>query len=70
MKPQPEHQDNPYPRQSARITFRMSGNELERIDDFADSTGRDRSNIIRAAVKKYLDRQPPTEKETKKQPTG
>jgi len=66
MKSQPEHQDNPYPRQSARLGVRMSAPELDRIDKFANSTGRDKSSIIRAAVTQYLDRQPPTEKETKK----
>lgn len=47
-----------YPRWSARITVRMSEGELDRIDLFADITGSDRSNVIRAAVKDYLDDQP------------
>ena len=56
-----------YPRWSARITTRMSDDELERIDTFADITGRDRSSIIRTAIKEYLDDQPLLkEKRTKK----
>lgn len=47
-----------YPRWSARVTVRMSEAELDRIDDFADLTGGDRSSIIRNAVKNYLDDQP------------
>lgn len=54
-EPEPEYL---YPRWSARITVRMSEGELDRIDDFGNITGRDRSNIIRAAVKEYLDDQP------------
>ena len=47
-----------YPDWSARVTVRMSEDELDRIDDFGNMTGRDRSNIIRAALKEYLDDQP------------
>ena len=47
-----------YPRWSARIGVRLSENELDRIDLFVDITNTDRSNVIRTALKEYLDDQP------------
>ena len=55
-----------YPRWSARITVRMTEAQLDRIDKVVDTTGTDRSDVIRAAVKFYLDSRTNEEREAKK----